>query len=628
MEKEYRIEVSPEVLELLGPSLYTNIYYVLAELIANGYDADATNVWIRLDDKEIYVEDDGQGMSYSKNDIQHFLAVAQPSRTANNNEYTEGKKRARMGRKGVGKLAALSVSAEVNVSSIKNGEKSGFVLSRHVPKNHLLKPIPEDQIKFDHISDHGTRIQILNPQYQLPKQPITVVSNLAKFFPQVGSGFQIHVSINGKSETLKNSQKYISSKLDTLTLYGTGFDELKNSFCNSNETSDFLNQEDSVDLEVRMASTEGDIKALTTKVTGWIGTYKSTRGQKKNKSDFPDNYIAVYSHGKLGQFNILPEVGKNKLSEVYLVGEFFVDEFEDSHYPDMALSNRQGYKTDDPRYRVFSDWLEKTVSNAVSAKQAVVKQRKKVTSEKKKDKQIRKEADLRTSVHQAIGQIDSYISRVAVKSDDVAAGKEIVSTAFETIGLKKLETQKQMRKILLSQTEADMLVSNCIYSLLLFNGFDADDILYTNSEDEASHIPFEMNIYDYLRQFFAQSFTNSPLFVIYVDSDESPKSRGVQMEIGAGWVSQADYNIVKCGRNNPLKPLDTGKRFVEIRKDDKGLFLTKVQLSSMYEMIKRACKMFNMVPRSLDDNEKELLNLADIVDVATFKSRVESSYKN
>lgn len=44
--KEYKISVNPRILELLGPNLYTNIYYVLAELIANAYDADANNVYI------------------------------------------------------------------------------------------------------------------------------------------------------------------------------------------------------------------------------------------------------------------------------------------------------------------------------------------------------------------------------------------------------------------------------------------------------------------------------------------------------------------------------------------------------------------------------------------------------
>ncbi len=44
--KEYRLNIDPRILELLGPSLYTNIYYIIAELIANAYDADAHNVYI------------------------------------------------------------------------------------------------------------------------------------------------------------------------------------------------------------------------------------------------------------------------------------------------------------------------------------------------------------------------------------------------------------------------------------------------------------------------------------------------------------------------------------------------------------------------------------------------------
>lgn len=36
--KEYQLNVDPRILELLGPNLYTNIYYVLAELVANAYD--------------------------------------------------------------------------------------------------------------------------------------------------------------------------------------------------------------------------------------------------------------------------------------------------------------------------------------------------------------------------------------------------------------------------------------------------------------------------------------------------------------------------------------------------------------------------------------------------------------
>ena len=64
-EKEYKLNIDPRILELLGPSLYTNIYYVLAELIANAYDADAHNVYIIANKDDITVEDDGKGMSYA-----------------------------------------------------------------------------------------------------------------------------------------------------------------------------------------------------------------------------------------------------------------------------------------------------------------------------------------------------------------------------------------------------------------------------------------------------------------------------------------------------------------------------------------------------------------------------------
>ena len=67
--KEYKLNIDPRILELLGPSLYTNIYYIIAELIANAYDADAHNVYIIDNGTNITVEDDGNGMSYVGGEI-------------------------------------------------------------------------------------------------------------------------------------------------------------------------------------------------------------------------------------------------------------------------------------------------------------------------------------------------------------------------------------------------------------------------------------------------------------------------------------------------------------------------------------------------------------------------------
>ena len=134
--KSYQLNVDPRILELLGPNLYTNIYYVLAELIANAYDADAKNVYIIAGMDDIRVEDDGHGMSYEAGDITKYLNVAGVSRTTKEDSLTRSRKRRKMGRKGVGKLAALSVSENVDVLTIANGKRSGFVLTRH-PENGL-----------------------------------------------------------------------------------------------------------------------------------------------------------------------------------------------------------------------------------------------------------------------------------------------------------------------------------------------------------------------------------------------------------------------------------------------------------------------------------------------------------
>ena len=127
--KEYRLSIDPKILELLGPSLYTNIYYILAELIANAYDAEARNVYIISNKDDITVEDDGKGMSYINGDIKKYLSVAEVSRNDEKDSLTKVLKRKKMGRKGVGKLAALSVSENVIIKTISNGEKSAIIES-------------------------------------------------------------------------------------------------------------------------------------------------------------------------------------------------------------------------------------------------------------------------------------------------------------------------------------------------------------------------------------------------------------------------------------------------------------------------------------------------------------------
>lgn len=50
--KEYKIDIDESFLKVLGPQMYTNIYYVLGEVIANAYDADAENVYLTINSEK------------------------------------------------------------------------------------------------------------------------------------------------------------------------------------------------------------------------------------------------------------------------------------------------------------------------------------------------------------------------------------------------------------------------------------------------------------------------------------------------------------------------------------------------------------------------------------------------
>lgn len=228
-EKKYKLNIDPRILELLGPSLYTNIYYIIAELVANAYDADAHNVYIIDNDNNITVEDDGNGMSYQGGDIKKYLNVASVSRTSEEDAITAlGRKK--MGRKGVGKLAALSVSDNVLVKTMVSNEKSGFVLSRFVNEDRLLQAIDESEIKFEKISQHGTSIVMLNPKYKLHATVKAIRRNLLKIFPMVSEDFKIHI-IRGTEEcTISNFDKDMIGELSTLITLGDEFQYLTDNF--------------------------------------------------------------------------------------------------------------------------------------------------------------------------------------------------------------------------------------------------------------------------------------------------------------------------------------------------------------------------------------------------------------
>ncbi|MCK4328708.1 ATP-binding protein [candidate division WOR-3 bacterium] len=620
-ERKYELQLDPKILRLLGPSLYTNIYYILAELIANAYDADARNVYIIAKPDSIIVEDDGIGMSYE--DTKIYLNVAAETRTTKKDSYTK-KGRRKIGRKGVGKLAALSVSDNIWVQTIKDGKKLGFIFTIYVRDDRILDPLEEKDMRFEKIKKHGTSIIMKEPHYGLNKSFETIKKNLLKIFPLINRNFRIHIIQNDKEEIIKSFDREMIKQLGGLIIIGSDFEYLANFFNNDypDKEKKLLQVRKEKKKPMKLRNKDGKEKEYNLIIKGWVGAYKTTRGRKAMHGDFPDNFISLLSNSKIGEYNILPVVGKNKLQEVYVVGQLHVDLFEETELPDMALSNRQGYKTDDPRYQeVISFVAKKLLPDIVEIRTVYANYHKEEKEKEKLKKQEQKERELRKLVDkykkETSGSATRRITEMINQSDKntLTKMKKIIEDEMNIflpiVGIKK-KVDAQKKKILICHTKDDKDLSDVIYSLLLFNRVPPEDIIYTNCDDEISRIPEGVEVYDYLRTFFVESYSAEKIYVIYVTSKDMAKAWGAVTEVGAGWITRRDHKVFNIKGHTPARPLNTDVEWhTSIRTKD-GLSMTRVECDKFASKVEDMCNRLEYKKRTREENIRKIKDYVDI----------------
>jgi hypothetical protein len=622
--KEYSLNVDPRILELLGPNLYTNIYYVLAELIANAYDADAHNVYIISNRDDIRVEDDGHGMSYTNGEIKKFLNVAGVSRSSENDSLSLSGTRRKMGRKGVGKLAALSVSGSVDIMTIGNNEKSGFVLARRPLEGNKLQPIDENDITFDYVTEHGTAIVMKNPQYRLHKTLAAVKRNLLKIFPLVDANFKIHIIRGAEQEIIDSFDDNVMKELCTLITFGDEYKKL------ANLVPDYFPAKKTELVESRNAYMEpitiednnGTKHEYSLKIEGWIGTYKTTRGRKAELTDFPDNFISLYANKKMGEFNILPIVGQNKLNEVYVVGELHIDLFELSELPDMALSNRQGYKSDDPRYEKVITYVRNNLLPEILRKRDLYADFTKAQKKQEAtNQQRRNEAELKKRIDE-FRQNASKIASESINRIGANAPQDVIQQViFDSINSSTLDlgiksiVDSQKKKILISQTYSDKALADIIYKMLVFNNVREEDILYTNCDDEVCRVPEGYSVYGYLRDFFVESYSTQKIFVLFITSENTKKSWGAIIEVGASWITQIDHKIFNIDPFRPEHPLDDQAQWHTTNRDttSKELSMSALSADIFCQKTETVCDKIGYTKKTRQENKEYLKQLVPII---------------
>lgn len=143
----YELRISRKTVDKLGVKLYDKVSAVVAELVANSYDADAEKVTVKLplatelarrskdgqiEDKSFVVEvvDDGHGMSPDEAQ-DHYLKVGR-DRRENPEQGPESREKGRpvMGRKGIGKLAPFGVCRRIEIRSAGGPKtRDGYLIS-------------------------------------------------------------------------------------------------------------------------------------------------------------------------------------------------------------------------------------------------------------------------------------------------------------------------------------------------------------------------------------------------------------------------------------------------------------------------------------------------------------------
>jgi len=333
----YSMTLSLNILNHLGINLYSNVPAVLAEVVANSWDADAEHVDIEVDPQGgwIKITDDGHGMD--QDDVNNkYLHVGFRRREQKGGAVTPKFCRPVMGRKGIGKLSLFSVARVIEVHTVKDGEPSAFrMVLRDIEEKiksggegtYYPNPLPAEVVDLQ----NGTRVVLTDLKKSIYQAEAAVRKRLARRFSILGDRFGFQVRINGTAIGVADREYF--GKLQYVWWYGDGgakYAEMCSNLEHSEGRPDRLDGSDN-------------------RVSGWIGTVAESGSLQDGEDNL--NKITVVVRGKLAQEDILEAFTEGGMYTKYLMGEIEADFLDGDDKEDIATTSRQRVIEDDPRYQ-------------------------------------------------------------------------------------------------------------------------------------------------------------------------------------------------------------------------------------------------------------------------------------
>lgn len=447
-------------LRLLGKGLYSNHWTAIAELVANGLDAQATSVKIyfnMIDKKHSTIEifDNGTGMNY-RDLSEKYVLLGKDKRE--DQEVSDDIKKELMGRKGIGKLAALYLSHKYYLVSKKNGEATtawcldaSSVKDSDIP--HLNR-CNDAEIGIECFEEwnkqsQGTLIKLTNVDLSNfgERSLAAFEARLADFYLTDSLHSSIEICVidteNQRIEFEKvsksiayknfcaffnNTNRDYSDKLSEGVIFPSDIPEIMDKK-RKVHILDVDKFEVSGKQKFRLKDGTVSEKEFEYTLVGWIGIHTSIKKEEAIKND-PDylrnkvyrpNQLRLYVRKKLAVENFLDYVKNTQAFSNYIEGEISFDILDDNELGDIATSNRQGFVEDDERVQLLIKLLKPIINslirtrvsigtainveekNFIQAKEARLKQEKadaerkqrEAEIQKRKEEQLRREAELK-----------------------------------------------------------------------------------------------------------------------------------------------------------------------------------------------------------------------------------------
>jgi Histidine kinase-, DNA gyrase B-, and HSP90-like ATPase len=355
---EFTFKIDLNVLNHLGLGLYSSTPAVLTEIIANAYDAEATDVSINIDKPNglITISDNGHGMS--SDDIQNkFLNVGYARR--NESDFTLNNKRHVMGRKGIGKLAMFSlanlvsistkqercnpIGIKVNVEQLKEAisKKEAYKLEPTKPSNKLTE-------------NKGTVIELSSLSKSIISTTETNLKlRLARRFSIIGNhdDMPFHITVDGQKVTIADRGFHN----DVQFFWSFGGQEAKDNFrlCKNIEQDNDTGDKRIMELDPMIPNDS------SLSIRGYIASVVKPKQLKSQDTNI--NQISIFANGRVFQEDVLPILSNSDHFNSYLVGEIHAD-FLDQDKTDRATASREAIKQNDPEFIALLGHLRNQMS--------------------------------------------------------------------------------------------------------------------------------------------------------------------------------------------------------------------------------------------------------------------------